>query len=69
MALAALPPSLAVHPNIAWNDQPLDQLEAEAAHWQRRMDTATGPASYHAAEGFLRGCRTWIEIRKKEQTS
>lgn len=61
------PPSLAVHPNIAWSMQTLEQLEAEAAYWQHSMDTATGPASYHAAAGFLKGCRTWIEIRKKEQ--
>ena len=51
-----LPPSLQVKPNIPWEAQTLEQLEAERAYWDERMRTAPGFASAKAADDFRRGC-------------
>lgn len=64
---AQLPPSLAVTPNIAWEDQTIEQLEAERAYWVEKVRTAPGFASAKAAYDFQRGCEAWITRRKREQ--
>lgn len=63
-----LPPSLAVVPNIPPSKQTLEQLEAEVAYWQARMDERSGwGAAVGAMSEMIRDCETWIAIRKKEQ--
>lgn len=64
-----LPPSLAVTPNIPWETQTLEQLEAERAHWDECVRTAPGFASAKAADDFRRGCEAWIARRKSELKS
>lgn len=61
-----LPPSLAVTPNIPWEAQTLEQLEAEHTHWDECVQTAPGFASAKAADDFRRGCEAWIARRKQE---
>lgn len=62
-----LPPSLAAKPNIPWADQTLDQLRAERAYWQARIDEATGwGAAVGAAAGFRDQCDAWIVRRQRE---
>lgn len=59
-----LPPSLAVKPNIAWEHQTIEQLEAERDYWIARVADASGFASAKAADDFRRGCERWIEIHR-----
>lgn len=62
-----LPPSLAVKPNIAFEDQTLGQLRAERLYWIEQVKSATGFASAKAADDFLKGCEAWIRRREAEQ--
>lgn len=66
----SLPPSLAVTPNIPWEAQTLEQLEAERAHWEAEIASATAwGAGVAAADGFRRGCIAWIARRRLEQSA
>lgn len=62
-----LPPSLAVSPNIAWEDQTIEQLEAERDYWSERLKTAPGFASAKAADDFRQSCEAWLERRQREK--
>lgn len=65
-----LPPSLAVVPNIDWSDQTIEQLEAERAHWQRKIDEATAwGAAVGAAAKFRDACDKWLARKKREAVS
>jgi hypothetical protein len=59
----ALPPSLAVSPNIPWEEQTVEQLCAERDYWIARVSDAPGFASAKAADNFRKGCETWIKRR------
>ena len=59
-----LPPSLQVSPNIPWERQTVEQLEAELAYWQHEVETAPGFASAKAADDFRRGCQAWLNRRR-----
>ena len=63
---ATTPLSLRASPNIRWEDQTVDQLRAELAHWTRRLQSARGLASAAAAARLARGCAAWIERRERE---
>lgn len=63
---AALPPSLAVSPNIPHSEQTLEQLYAEREYWERQVSTAPGFASAKAADDFRHACQVWINKRKAE---
>lgn len=64
-----LPPSLAVSPNIAWEDQTIEQLEAERDYWLKRESASVGPASGVAAYNFRIACEKWIARRRQEKTA
>lgn len=66
MADDPLPPSLAVSPNIPWDQQTIEQLEAERAYWDRRVSDAGGFSSAYAASRFRGACEAWIARRKRE---
>jgi uncharacterized protein YhaN len=61
-----LPESLAVKPNIALEDQTLDQLRAERDYWVQHVKDAAGFASAKAADDFRKGCEAWISRRERE---
>lgn len=54
------PESLSVNPNIPWEEQTLEQLQAEHAYWVEQVATAPGFASAKAADDFRKGCAAWI---------
>lgn len=63
-----LPPSLAVVPNIPYQEQTLEQLRLEYEYWDRKVSEATGwGASLKAADDFRRACDVWIKRREAEQ--
>ena len=62
-----LPPSLAVTPNIPWEKQTIEQLDAERIYWDEKVRTAPGFASAKAADDFRRGCETWLKRRRAEE--
>jgi hypothetical protein len=63
-----LPESLAVKPNIPWSKQTVEQLKAERAYWEARINEATGwGASVGVAAEFLKGCD--IEIARRNPKS
>ena len=64
--MPTLPSSLAVTPNIPWEDQTLEQLRAERDYWAARVADAPGFASATAADEFRRSCEAWIAKREKE---
>lgn len=64
--MSGLPPSLAVTPNIAWEHQTIDQLEAEHAYWVEQVRTASGFSSANAADGFRQACETWLAKRRTD---
>jgi hypothetical protein len=67
LADLALPPSLAVTPNIPFERQSLAELRLERAYWQARIEAATGwGASLKAADDCRRACDAWISRREKE---
>jgi hypothetical protein len=64
-AMNELPPSLAVVPNIRWDKQTLEQLQAERAYWQATVDAAEGcGAAPIAAIEFRDACDAWIKRRE-----
>lgn len=67
----ALPPSLAVVPNIPWSKQTKEQLTAERDYWQVKIDGAKGwGAGLAAANGFRNACQEELNRREeKEQKS
>jgi len=62
-----LPPSLAAKPNIPWEEQTLEQLQAEYAYWDDKLMANT---EWGAAIGFAgnarAACERWIERRMRE---
>jgi len=62
MSSNALPPSLAVAPNIPLGAQTIVQLEAERDYWAARVADAAGPASA-AAERHRQGCVDELQRR------
>ena len=60
------PPSLAITPNIPWEKQTIEQLEAERDYWIKCVETATGFASAKAADNFRKACEAWIKRRQAE---
>jgi hypothetical protein len=62
-----LPPSLAVVPNIPYEEQTLEQLRLERDYWQMLIDKATSwGASLKAADDFCKACEAWIKRREAE---
>lgn len=59
-----LPPSLAVKPNIPWEEQTLEQLIAERDYWADRVANAPGFASAKAADNFRKACEHWINTKR-----
>jgi hypothetical protein len=68
-ASATLPPSLAVKPNIPWEKQTVEQLEAERDYWAQQVAAAPGWASANAADGFRRACDSWLTRRRRNPVS
>lgn len=66
MGETPLPPSLAVEPNIPWEEQSLEELRAERAYWEACVREAAGFASAKAADDFRRACDVWIRKREAE---
>lgn len=67
MADLALPPSLAVTPNIPLERQTLRELRLERDYWQSKIEGAGGwGAALKAANDFRRGCEAWIARRERE---
>lgn len=61
------PPSLAVVPNIPWEKQTIEELEAEFAWWDEKVKSATmWGASLKAASDFREGCKRWLDKRRSE---
>lgn len=67
MTDTTLPPSLAVSPNIPWEEQSLAQLRAERDYWLEKVKTAPGFPSANAADKFRQACEKWIARREQEE--
>lgn len=63
-----LPPSLAVKPNIPYDQQTIEQLYLERAYWQWKLHSALSwGASVGAASAYADMCTKWINLREKEE--
>lgn len=62
--MTALPPSLAVVPNIPWRAQSIALLEAKRDYWHDCVNTASNHASAYVAWAFYRTCCKELKWRK-----